>query len=543
MIASSALILWAGRGTGLTLDELAYFGRLIERSGEISAANSLDLEYLLIPHNGHLQLLGKLVYEGMFLVFGADYLGYRVVGLLGFLACIGLVFEFVRPRVGAALALVGAVLLLFLGAAWEVMIWAFDLHTTFAFAFGLGALLVLDRGGRRADPLACLLLVLSIVTIEVGLVAVVAVAVLVVARPDRLRRAWVFALPLVLYAVWWLWARQFGQGEFDLSGLSGLPGSIGESAAATFGSLAGRIDAGAEVSPYTVGINAWGVVLAVLAALALALRIRRRGGSVWLWALLAAVGTYWGLIALASGFPPAERPPDSSRYIFVGAALTILIAAEALRGIRIPAAAVIVACLAVAVALPQNVAKLFDGRSVQISFTEGTRAYFAGLELARSAVTSSDDTLPALERSGLDTRFVLAPATYFDAARRSGSAAISTAELRARDETVRAVADQALAAAYELALEPAEKPPDPSDCRLLEAAGGAAAFDLPPGGALVQATEGAAVLGAGRFVTSAPSVQLGELEQGAWARLAIPADPAPEPWRVFSTGPLRACAL
>jgi hypothetical protein len=45
-----------------------------------------------------------------------------------------------------------------------------------------------------------------------------------------------------------------------------------------------------------------------------------------------------------------------------------------------------------------------------------------------------------------------------------------------------------------------------------------------------------------RFFADGPSLQLGEVHQGQWVRIALPGDDAaPEPWRVFYDGRIRAC--
>lgn len=532
MAGAAVLILWAGRGTGFVSDELLYYGRLVELPDRFATFDSAGAEYFLAPFSGHLQTAGKLVYEGLFAVFGPDYVVFRVVALALFLLCAGLVFVLARRRVGGLVALAMAVLLLFLGAAWELMLWPFDLHTTGAFAAGLGALAVLDRGGRRADPIACALLVVSVATIEVGLAMSVGVAVLVLSSRDRLRRAWVFAVPIGVYVAWWLWSQRYEQGDFSASEIPSAPVSIAESLSATFGSLAGRIDAGAGVFPQTVGINGWGIALAVIATAALALRVRRVGASPWLGAFLAALLVYWGLIALAP-----DRPPDSSRYVFVGAALVLLVAAEAARGLRPSRAVLAGLAVLIAVSLPLNITKLFDGRTYQVSDARANRAHYAMVELA----AASDTDPGALASSGRDVFFGLEPGAYLEAARHRGSIADTLDELRTRDQAIRARADETLAALYRLELQPAPAPSGPGECRSLAAPGGGVATDLPAGETVLRAAgAGVPALGLGRFSNEEPSVAL-ELPGEGWARLNLPGDSAPEPWRLFADGPVRLC--
>jgi hypothetical protein len=533
MAAASALILWAGRGTSFVSDELLYYGRLVELPDRFTVFDSANAEYFLAPFSGHLQAVGKLVYEGIFATTGTDYVVFRVVALAALLLCVGLVFALIRRRVGAPAALAAAVLLLFLGSAWEVMLWPFDLHTVFAFAAGLGALLVLERGGRHADAIACALLVVSVATIEVGLAIAVGVAVLVLSGRDRLRRAWVFAVPIGLYAVWWVWSQRYEQGDFDAAELPSAPLAVAESLSATLGALVGRIDAGSGVFPQTVGINGWGIALAVVAVAALALRVRRTGPTPWLGALVVALLAYWVLIALAP-----DRPPDSSRYIWVGAALLLLVAAEAARGVRLSRAALAALALVIVVSLPLNITKLFDGRLYQVTDADANRAHYAMVELA----AASEGPPPAkLERGGRDVFFGLEPGAYLEAVPRLGSIAFSLDELRASDERARGVADDTLGDLYELELQPGRPPAGQEGCRTLATEGAGVATDLSAGEVLLRPLDGEVALGLGRFANRAPSASLGSHGTGGWQRLAIPADPAPDPWRLFADGSIRLC--
>lgn len=48
-------------------------------------------------------------------------------------------------------------------------------------------------------------------------------------------------MPLGFYAAWWIWARQFDQGEIVLANITKLPGSAFDSLTAVLGSLTGLI--------------------------------------------------------------------------------------------------------------------------------------------------------------------------------------------------------------------------------------------------------------------------------------------------------------
>ena len=164
MCVSATWLMIAGQGLTFSGDEIFYYARFVEDHGMVAPGGGL--EYFLAPHNGHLVVLGKLIYRGLFLTVGADYTVFRAVEVAGVLTCSGLFFVLARRRVGPWAALIPSVLLLFLGYAGESLLWPFNLHTILALAFGLGALLTLERNDRRGDLATSVLLVLSVATVE-----------------------------------------------------------------------------------------------------------------------------------------------------------------------------------------------------------------------------------------------------------------------------------------------------------------------------------------------------------------------------------------
>lgn len=539
LLVAAVVLFVAGNGSSFSGDDLYYFGRQAYL-GDATPRHfdSLTLEYLLVPYNGHLQIGGKLVYEAVFAVFGADYGALRVVTVVGVLGCVALFFELARLRVGPEAALLLSILLAFFGAAWEVLLWPFDLHTTFAVAAGLGALLVLERKGRHADGIACALLIVSSTFIEVGLVFQAAVAVSVLMRRDRWRRAWVFVVPAALFAVWYAWAQSYASPPISID-LGNLIPSLFDSLGAVFSSLTGTISTGGEVDVTVVGQSTIGTVLAIAALVLFAWRLSRGKIPPTLWPVLAALLVYWGLIAFT------ERAADSSRYMFVGAILVLLVGADCLRGRKPRAVALGVLALVVAVALPANIAKLNDGSRYLERDAILTRSEFAMLELA--GTRGNPDYLPVDDLAalavGASPYLVMTTGVYLDSAERIGSLADPLDSVREGDLNLRRIDDTTLIAALGIALEPAEAPAERAICQTLAEAAGP--IELSGAGTLVRADGAEPVaLGLSRFTLEEPGRSLGSVEPGDWVRVALPpADAAPEPWQLFADGPVSICPL
>ena len=540
MLISAILILTTAAGESFGIDEMFYLGRLVEDSGQLVQHHSLSLEYLLGPYNGHLQLGGKLIYEATFALAGANYTAFVLVNIAALFASVGLLFELMRRRVGSLAALAPCVLLLFLGFAREVLLWPFDVHTLAAIALGLGALLALEKKSRGGDVLACVLITLSILTIEVGLAILVGIAVLVTLRPDRWRRTWIVVLPAALYAAWWIWARKFDQEQsaIELANLDLIPKTVFYSAAAVLGALTGTN----PVIPatYITAVTWFGKGLAVLGAVAIVVRLRLGAIPRALWAWLAVLLFYWVTMGAAA------RPPEGSRYVFFGAVAVLLVAAEAMSGRtgrRVTAAIFVIVVLA----LPANIAQLRSGHETDVLHHDAdvSRTEFAMLELAGNRVApdyivSADPNVSAVG-GGL---FIGIPAgAYLRSVQRNGSPAFTLAELREQPEEMRKIADIALAGAIGLQPEAIRPPADLGRCMVFAPApdSDSASFLLPPGRTLFgPAGRHLVTISLRRFASAASGV-LEKVPPGAWRSLEIPADTAPEPWQGLIDAPLRVC--
>lgn len=531
MAVSGAVILHTASGQTFDIDEIPYFGRIVDHAGQSVEHRQLSLEYLLAPFHGHLQLISKLTYEAVWALFGTDYTVFVLINVAALWASVGLTFELLRRRIGPLAALAPCVLLLFFGFASEVLLWPFDMVTLVSLAAGLGALLALERDDRRGDLLACGLLLLSIASVELGISFAIGAAVAVLWREDRLRRVWIFLLPIGLYAIWWLWARKFDQSEFEASNVWGLPKALLESAAAVAGALTGMTPE--QASLYITPTSAFGRALAVAAIFAVLLRgfVGRLPRTFWIW--VAVLISYWVFMAFAG------RAPDGARYMFVGAVGFLLVGAEALAG-RMTAFVTATICAVALIALPANVAQLVDERDRDSlhSDTRLSKPEYAMIELARNRVRA--DYLPAgdprVAALGGALFSSLPAGTYLRSAARNGSLGFSLSELRRRPEEERLIADATLVGAAGIALRPGVPPRQTANCP-----GPRRSIELQPGGWLIGTGPDQTAVALRRFADQGEGVALQEIAPRSWAQLQLPADEASEPWRLLASAPVTVC--
>jgi hypothetical protein len=540
MLVATGLIFYATKGQGFAIDELPYYAHIALKDGvTVHYETSFSPQYLLAPFNGHLQVGGRFIYEAVFATVGAHYTAFVLLNALAICAGVGVFFVFARRRIGDLAALAPCLLLLFFGIAREQFLWPFDLHTSLALAAGLGGLLSLERGGRNGDVLACLLLIVSTSMIETGLAFVVGAAVLIALGADRLRRAWIVVVPVVLYGIWWVWASRFNQSETELSNVVQVPKTAFNSIAVVLGSLTGTNSV--QASTFGTEVTTLGKALAVAALVGLVVRISRGGLPRTIWVWLAVAASYWALLAVG------DRPPQSTRYLLVSAVLVLLIAADCFRrplSNRVGAVLVVLALLP----LPANIDSMLTGKDENILRTDipKSRAEFAMLELAGDRVDPayvvSADPLVAEAGGGL---YQGIPAgAYLASAAKNGSIAYSLDELRGQPEEIRAIADAALVGAVPVKLEPSTAPGAGETCRTAKPGkGGAAVAQLPTGEVRVRVSgPGTPLIGLRRFATAGPGVPVARLRPGGWAALNLPRD-GEQPWELVTRVVVTTCSI
>ena len=313
-LLAAALLLYLSRHLSFWWDEWTW---ILERRGN-------TLETYLRPHNNeHWSTVPIAIYQFLFRTVGIGSYAPYMATLTAFHAINGLLlFAVLRGRVGSEIALGATALLLFLGSAYQDLLWAFQVGYLASIPLGLGALLLLDvdRPDGRRQVAAGMLLLLSVASSGVGLIWCAAVFVEGMLRTDRWRVLPALALPLAGYVLWDIFfgPRQGRQALTDAitSGPAFVMAGLLHLAAGLSGLGSG---AGATVLALAIGVVAWGAC--------------RRPLSARTWGALAALLLFYGSIAATRSQLGIEQA-NESRYIYVGAVFGLMIIAEAARSLR-----------------------------------------------------------------------------------------------------------------------------------------------------------------------------------------------------------------
>ena len=288
----------------------------------ITQRRNASLDDFLRPHGGHLMILSVVIYNVLFRTVGlrsyAPYLGV-LIGL-HVITC-GLLFVYLRRRAPVVYAVLATILLLFLGAAWQDLLWAFQITYLLSLATGLAALLLLERRDRVGDWLALVALVLSVASSGAGLVfASGAVIELAWTARDR-RRLWVAVTPI---AAWVLWYFAYGSSRGSTSNVIGAPSYMLDLAGSALGALTGA----------SLGV---GTVVAVVATVLVGVTVVRAWPISGRFASCIAMA--YGLWILLAYSRDPRVPGTESRYIYLGAVFVLLLGAELIASwppIRLP---------------------------------------------------------------------------------------------------------------------------------------------------------------------------------------------------------------
>jgi len=535
LAASSALLLALGAQLTFFQDTWAF---LLERRGT-SASDFLR------PHNEHISVIPVAIEKLLIGAFGmTTALPERILLTLMLAATATLVFVYVRRRIGAWPALFAAVSLLFLGPAWEVLLWPFEISLVGSLLTGVAMLLALDREDRRGDLAACTLLVASIgfSSLGVAFLAGAAVDILVRRRARGLRRAYVAVVPLVLYGAWYLGYGHETESALSLTNAVHAPLFVVESVAAAAGALLGArvlLDGLDDRQLRYAGVIGLAALAGLLTYLQLRqadfvyLRRRTAGISARAWPAIASAGAFW-LLAALNRIP--GREPTTSRYLHIGAAFVLLVLADLLRGARFRSQALALGGAGLLIVVCLNLVPLVEGQERLERESALARGDLAALEIARRTVDPEFRLDP--ETAGTPSLINVSAAPYLAEAAESGSPAYTPAELAAAPSLARRQADVVLARALPLTTRAADVEPTGRYRRCVRV--GEAELPLRPGvTAVATPPDAGATLLLRRFATDGYPVRF-EAAPGAPTLLRIPPDRARRPWRLRLQGPVAA---
>jgi hypothetical protein len=499
---------------------------------------------LLSPHNEHIVVIPVAIEQVFLRVFGmADATPEYVLLAISLAIVAYLVFLYVRRRVGAWLALFAAVVLLFLGPAWEVLLWPFEISFVGSVLFGLAMLLALDREDRDGDLMACLFLALSFGFSSVAIPFAVAAAVDVFQkrRSRGLGRAWVVALPVLLYAIWYLGWGSDAETHVSLRNVLSSPRFVFEAAAVAVGAVVGLGTNPFGGSPDPV----WGRAILVALVVVFAWRqMRRPGFAPGFWPVAAAAATNWLLTAF-NQIP--GRDPTSSRYQYMGGVLVLLLLANLLEGVRLGRRALLALGGLVVAAVAVNLVVLTDGRDVLEQQSVLTRGDLGAIEIAKRTVDPEFSL--NTEVAGTTTLIDVQVGKYLPAVEDYGSPAYTPTELAAAPDYARKQADIVLSQALPLSTvtRPGAYDPSGGENCVAVAAGAAPGSEvrISPGLTRIEAAPGPpAEFTLRRFARGEyPVVTEGAPGDSATV-LHVPRDGAPSyPWylHVAASQPARVC--
>jgi hypothetical protein len=469
---------------------------------------------LLAPHNGHWILVHNAIYAVLFNTVGLrSYVPYLLPMLAAHAASVVLLFGLIRRRAGDLLAMGAAAILLLYGAAAEDLAWAFQVEFIAPVAFGLAALLLLDRtdAGRSQVGAAAVLLTLAVASSGMGLVMCVLVGAEVVLDPAR-RRYWPALLPPgLIYALWYLLVARSAAATPSLSPatLAMLPDfvrhGLAPATAAVFG-LSARLS--------TL------VLVATAGFVAAAWWRRGRVGSRAAGPLIALLAEFVLIGLTRAQFGIGQGA--SSRYMYIAAVLILLVLSDALAWL--PARRLVMAPLLALV----GVSVVLNAH--QLAVFAASRSEFAArqMDVLRTFEAYHADPLITPDDAVDPTYTPITPRQYFDATSAWGSpvASTSTQDLgRLNPSSV----DLGLVTLFTNGLTPGPAPPAPSSCAPvtdLTVEPGTTVLAIPEAGGIANLS--VAVLappGAG------PSTTLTSPESFHFG-----GDRLPGPWRVTITG-------
>jgi hypothetical protein len=342
--------------------------------------------------------------------------------------------------VGRPVAVALALVLAFLGSAWDNFLWAFQVGFLLSMTGGLVALLLIERDRVAAWLVGCGALVVAVLSSGVGVPFVAAIGVeTVLAR--RWNRLWVPVIPTLVYGAWYV---ANGESAATMANATRAPLFVLRAAGGAASALADL--------PPEVGL----VVLGGLLATAVITFLGRRLVPPRAWGLGAAGLLYWSLLALAR----PDGDPASSRYTHLGVVLLLLVVAELIGRPVVRRTHVLVVSVVAMGCIWGNLAPFRAGAAALRTTSEVVLTELAVVEEQKVVV-------PAEYRPDTQRAPQLTAGEYLRVARSTGSPAEGT-RISRRSAAARVEADRVLVEITAVRLET----PSPATCAPLPRSSG-----------------------------------------------------------------------
>jgi hypothetical protein len=361
-------------------------------------------------------------------------------------------------------------------------------------------------------------------------------------RGDLRARAWIVAVPAILYALWYLrYGHQASETHLSLW-KTALPYTVQE-LSATIGALLGLSTAPNGLLDLTYGAPA---ALAAIAGVAVALWRGWRPSPMF-WALSATVGVLWVAASMSNVYPTTWRPPNDPRYLSSNAAMLLVCLCVAVPRPRLGRRGVLGVLAVLGIVCATNASQYAVGRGLRLASDSASRADLGALIMMRGLVSPAFSPAPPGPPATIND-VVAGP--FFSAVDSFGILADSPSTLLHSDETTKEIADAALQRGELLALAPAAGRATSGTVAPAVASGPGRRVggcvvvgDVPvvvradPGTfQLTAGADGALIVSMARFADRY-DIPLGTVAPEHTARVRIPTDRAPGvPWRMFLSG-------
>ncbi|MCB0868043.1 MAG: hypothetical protein KDB48_05070 [Solirubrobacterales bacterium] len=490
-------------------------------------------EGFLMPYAEHILILFGLVYRSFLEVFGLSMAAaFNIFAMFMNVVAVVAVFMYLRRLVGDVTALIGALVLLFLGASYDQLLWSFQSCFALSIAAGIGGLILLRREGRFTDLFACLALSASVMALTLGLSFAAAALLAILLADGARRRIHVSLIPLGIFCLWYLGWGTSGEGYVSVENLIHTPVYVLDAFGYSLRVMTGTFRIGGDVGTWI------GRGLAVAALLAIGIQVgRRRQLPASLLVGLAAGITFWGLAGLNQVLP--LRTFDQSRYQFPSVVFTLMILGGGFEGVKLAVRFQICMAAVAVAAIWINCLALADGYRDELKpNSDRSLASVISLDLMGPDAVDGSLEVPVDHLNILK----MDAASYFAARDRFGSGLWNVPDLMTQDEAVRTGVDQTIRSSLPFPVEEVQARP-PGTCHQLipGADGKTAAVSLT--GKLYFASEGRGALMTGRFTDGEP-FGIAELP-AKWVRVSRPpGDHLHIPWRIsaIATRPVTICS-